>query len=355
MEKMKRKKKITIIVCVILAVLILLLVVAPFGISVGVYNSAFGERYTSYEPLAYKVSDFEGLKAERLQFTSDKGQKLIGYLYYVTDDMPKGVIIIAHGLGGGGHNSYMDSANYFAQNGYNVFAYDATGNDESEGEGTLGLPQGVIDLSYAIDFVEGLDKFKDLPIMLFGHSWGGYAVCNVLNYHSEVKAVVSLSGFNKSSDLINVQGEEMFGGAVNLLMPYVNAYEAIKFGKFANTTALDGFANSNAGVYIVHSKDDTSVPAQYGYDIYYKKYSNDSRFKFKLYENKGHSYVYCSQAALNYIDKFNAAYVEYFKTHELTADTRAEYINQNLDRTIWNNLLDSELYQSILEFYDSYL
>jgi hypothetical protein len=351
----KRKKKIAIIVSVILAVLILLLVVAPFGVSIGVYNSVFSERYTSYEPLAYKVSDFEGLQAERLQFSSDKGQKLIGYRYYATDDKPKGVVIIAHGLGGGGHNSYMDSANYFAQNGYNVFAYDATGNDESEGEGTYGLPQGVIDLSYAIDFVEGLDEFKDLPIMLFGHSWGGYAVCNVLNYHPEVKAVVSLSGFNKSSDLIKLQGIEMIGGWVKLLMPYVNAYEAIKFGKYAKTTALDGFANSNAGVYIVHSKDDTTVPAQYGYDLYYKKYSDNARFKFKLYENKGHSYVYCSQGALDYIDEFNVAYAEYFKTHELTAESRAEYINQNLDRTIWNNFLDTELYQSILEFYDSYL
>ena len=61
---------------------------------------------------------------------------------------------MAHGLGGGGHNSYMDCANYFARHGYYVFAYDATGNDESEGEGVGGLPQGVIDLDYAISFVE---------------------------------------------------------------------------------------------------------------------------------------------------------------------------------------------------------
>jgi hypothetical protein len=355
MKHTKSKKKITIIVSIILVVLILLFIVAPLGVSIGVYNSVFGERYTTYEPLAFKVSDFDGLKADRLQFTSNKGQKLIGYRYYVTDDKLKGVVIIAHGLGGGGHNSYMDSANYFAQNGYNVFAYDATGNDESEGEGTYGLPQGVIDLSYAIDFVESLDEFKDLPIMLFGHSWGGYAVCNVLNYHPEVKAVVSLSGFNKSSDILKVQGENYLGSAINLLMPYVNVYESMKFGKYAKNTALDGFANSNAGVYIVHSKDDTTVPAQYGYDIYYTKYSNDARFKFKLYENKGHSYVYCSQESLDYIDEFNAAYAEYFKTHEVTAEAKAEYINQNLDHTIWKNLLDPALYQSILSFYDSYL
>jgi hypothetical protein len=62
----------------------------------------------------------------------------------------------------------MDCANYFAQNGYYVFAYDATGTDESEGNGVGGLPQGVIDLDYAISFVEESKEIPDLPIVLFG-------------------------------------------------------------------------------------------------------------------------------------------------------------------------------------------
>ena len=40
---------------------------------------------------------------------------------------PKGVVVIAHGLGGGGQNTYMDLADYFTSNGYLVFAYDVTG------------------------------------------------------------------------------------------------------------------------------------------------------------------------------------------------------------------------------------
>jgi hypothetical protein len=351
---MKKSKRKIVVISILLTVVLVLFIILPFGASIGIYESVFGERYTTYEPLAFHVSDFDGLKAERYEFTSDKGQKLVGYRYYVSDERPKGVIVIAHGLGGGGHNSYMDSAYYFASNGYNVFAYDATGNDESEGNGTRGLPQGVIDLNYAISFVEDSAVFQGLPVMLFGHSWGGYAVCNVLNYHPEVKAVVAIAGFNRSSDLIRVQGVEMVGGVVNLLMPYVNAYEAMKFGKYAKTTALDGFKNSNAGVYIVHSKDDTTVPMQYGYESYYQEYADDARFHFVSYENRGHSYVYCSQEALDYIDAFNEKYFAYFQSHEATAESKAEYINQNLDRTVWLNLLDKELYGDILKFYDNY-
>lgn len=349
---MHKAIKISIIV---LVALIVVLVVVPFCISIAVYESVFGKRFSTYQPLGYSVADFDGLKAQRYEFASNKQQKLVGYRYFASDETPKGVIIFAHGFGGGGHNSYMDSAHFFASNGYNVFAYDATGNDESEGKGTLGLAQGVIDLSHAIDFVKTLPEFANLPIMLFGHSWGGYSVCNVLNFHPEVKAVVSFSGFNQSSDLIKVQGKAMVGGAINLLMPYVNAYESMKFGKYAKTTAMDGFANSNAGVFIVHSQDDTTVPIQYGYDIYFEKYANNPRFTFVSYANKGHSFVFCSDEAIKYIDTFNKGFSEYFANREFTAEAKAEYIRQNLDRSVWCNLLNEQLYQDILSFYDSYL
>jgi len=51
----------------------------------------------------------------------------------------------------------MNAADYFARNGYYVFAYDATAMDKSEGEGLGGIPQGVIDLDSAISFVERMD------------------------------------------------------------------------------------------------------------------------------------------------------------------------------------------------------
>ena len=78
----------------------------------------------------FKVEDFEGLKCTNYKFSSDKGQMLMGY-WYSAGSKQRGIITLAHGFGGGGHNSYMDCINYFAQHGYYVFAYDATGNDES--------------------------------------------------------------------------------------------------------------------------------------------------------------------------------------------------------------------------------
>ena len=67
-------------------------------------------------------------------------------------------------------------------------------------------------------------------------------------------------------------------------------HERIQYGGYASNTALDGFSKSNAAVMIVHSFDDEVVPAEYGYEIYYEKYKDDSRFSFIPLENKGHNY-----------------------------------------------------------------
>lgn len=60
---------------------------------------------------------------------------LVGHLYESADESieEKAVIVFAHGSGAGGQIGYVDIFNYMAQNGYYVFAYDATANDESEG------------------------------------------------------------------------------------------------------------------------------------------------------------------------------------------------------------------------------
>ena len=188
---MNKKKKRLIIIC---AVLLALVIVLPAAVSVAAYESVFAARYTTDRALAYTLEDFPGLRAQRYEFPTADGQMLVGYRYYHEDQTPRAALVIAHGFGGGGHNTYMDCADFFAANGFAVFAYDATGNDESPGKGG-GLPRGTVDLEHAIAFVESCEDFKDLPVVLFGHSWGGYSACSVLTYRPEVKAVVSVAGF----------------------------------------------------------------------------------------------------------------------------------------------------------------
>ncbi len=356
MALQKKTKKIIIIVSIVTAVLLLFIfLVAPFSIGAILYDSMFNVRYETTEYSKYYLTDFDGLKADKHEFTSNKGTKLVGYRYYVDNVKAKGVVVIAHGFGGGGHNVYMDVAYYFAQHGYDVFAYDVTGNDESDGEGTNGFPQGVADLSSAIDYLDNIAEVKDLPVMLWGHSWGGYSVCSVLNYHPEVKAVASISGFNHSGGLIKAQGKQMVGGIMGFLMPYVNSIERGKCGKYSSANALDGFANSKCGVLIAHSSDDPIVPIECGYDVYYNQYSNDERFEFIRYEDEGHYDIIYSDAYVNYMSNFNEELNDYFGGQTPSLEEKTAYYNEHLDREIYCNGLDTELFDRILNLYNSNL
>ncbi len=347
---------ILIIASIVTGVLLLIVfLVAPFTIGAIIYNSVFNVRYETAEYLKFYLDDFNGLKADKHEFTSNDGTRLVGYRYYTDSVKAQGVVVIAHGFGGGGHNSYMDVAYYFAQHGYDVFAYDATGNDESDGKGVKGIPQGVADLSCAIDYLKNIDEVKDLPVMLWGHSWGGYCVGSVLNYHPEVKAIASISGFNRSGDLIKSQGKQMVGGIIGFMMPYVNSIERIKCGKYSSANALDGFADSECGVLVAHSSDDTTVPIEYGYDVYYKQYADDKRFEFIRYENKGHNNIVYSDSYINYLNDFNEEFRDYFGGKTPSLEEKAAYINEHLDREIYCNGLDTELFDRILNFYNSYL
>lgn len=261
--------------------------------------------------------------------------------------------MIAHGFGGGGHNSYMDIADWFASNGYFVFAYDATGNDKSEGDSVRGLPQGVVDLDYALHYVKVDEQLKDLPIMLFGHSWGAYSVSAVLNLHPDVKAVVSGAGFNRSIDMIEAEGRNIMGDAITVMLPYVSLYDSLKFGKYADYSALDGFENTDANIMIIHSSDDMVVPPRYGYDRYIEKFENDSRFTFVRFEDQGHNGIFMSDASRDYYDQFDKEFQTYVDSldSELTAEIEAEYFTVHFDKSK-ASALDTELLDKILAFYN---
>ena len=349
--KGKAKAIIISVICVILSVPLIILPVT----TVIVYESIFGERYETVSWLEFSAADYEGLQMERSDFQSED-VTLAGYKYSKANQEVKGVVVIAHGLGGGGHNTYMPFIDYFTSGGYYVFAYDARGNDNSGGDSVGGLPQGIICLDNALHHVVAIEEYQNLPITLFGHSWGGYSVGNVLYMHPDIKAAVIVAGFNESEDLLEYQGQQMAGAGVHILMPYLKLYERIKFGEeFTAVSALKGLEKTDAGIMVVHSKDDTAVPTKYGYDKFYEAFGNSDRFEFVLYEDKGHDYLFYSEAAWAYRQQLNADYKSYVENNgkEYSAETKEEFKNGHLDKKKCYEL-DPVLMEQILNMFDTY-
>lgn len=315
---------------ILISVLVLIFFVILPIITMTIYNKTFGERCEERRYESYRVENFEGLEVEECSITGNKGQRLAGYKYSRAGQNPKALLVFVHGLCGG-HWNYMDICNHFLKKDFAVFAYDATGNGQSEGKKVGGFAQGLADLDYVLNYVKELPEYKDLSIVLMGHSWGGFCVGNILNFHPDVKAVVAVSGFDTSACLLRQYTEVNIGKAATLLMPYISLYERLTWGKYAGTSACDGFANSDAKVMIIHSLDDPTVFAQNGYDRYYKKFSDDDRFVFKMYSDRGHSYPVNSDEGRACRTKIKEGYFEAVK--EGGEGAGEAYIQATLDRS----------------------
>ena len=352
-KKSKKLNKKALIVTVICIVLSFPLVIHPIA-TVVIYESIFGMRYEPLSWMEYDVSDYDGLICERSDFQNNDGVTLAGYKYSRDIENAKGLVIISHGLGGGGQNAYIPFIDFFTQNSYLVFTYDATGNGESGGRDVKGLPQGVSDLDCAIRYAKSLDVYKDLPIFLVGHSWGTYAVgCN-LALHPDVAGSVMFSGFNKSKEMLLCHSKNYVGPLAHVLLPSVSLYEKIKFGKTADMSVLDGIRSTDADVLIVHGGNDATVPRECGYDIYYEEFSDQDNIEFIMYGQRGHDYIFNSDASKDCRDSLNAAYTAYVEERgeKYSAEIKEEFMEANLDKKLCFEL-DAELCARILKIFET--
>ena len=177
-----------------------------------------------------------------------------------------------------------------------------------------------------------------------------------MNYQENVKGVVAISGWNESLDLVGHYSNEYAGQVSKISLPFVKIYETIKYGKYASSNAMGAFEKTNAKIMIVHSEDDKTVPIEYGYNKYYEQYKNDDRFIFKHYENKGHGNVFYSKEGAKYYNSLKDHIEQYIDSkNNVTQEEIVNFANQITDRNKLSNLLDYELFDEIIKFYNSCL
>lgn len=185
-----------------------------------IYNGQF-PRYDRHDmdvTAGLRYEDVEDTYPRKLGSFKSGENLLQGYVYGKED--AKALVVVVHGLGGGA-DSYLPQITYFVDQGWQVFSYDATGSFDSEGKTTKGFPQALLDLNSALSYLQTQSDSKDKPILLFGHSWGGYATANILHDEQDIAAVVSVSGANSSKEMIMEQGEKIMGSFIKLQYPYL--------------------------------------------------------------------------------------------------------------------------------------
>ncbi len=334
------KKKISIILAVILVVLVVIPTIATIVTHKYYFDKRINHKNNYFE---YITSINEDFIKEDVYFTSDDGQELHGAFYSQEgNDDPKGLIIWVHGMFLN-HENYLVEIEWLTKQNYVVFSYDNTGVDDSEGESLKGLAQSPIDLSYALSYLYDNDIYQDIPNILVGHSWGGFAVSSVyeLDIPYEVDGIVSLAGFWQNVNVIEDIARNHVGFAVSLMHLPLVVYEYSIFGENSSLDGITGLSNIDAPVLIIHSEDDEVVAFEQNFNVYKDAFSENERFTLIEYTDAGHKLTVKKESydQIHDIMHHQLEYSEDSEKFQELEDIRHSLITDlNLD--VMNDILD---------------
>lgn len=356
MEKKKSKKK-----KVVLIVLVFLIVSMVIGyvITASQMDKNFGRiAYPDTQETAYWMYDHyeKEYPRESVEFKSGENT-LKGFIYGMDND--KGLVVFAHGIGRV-HERYLGIIIRLVDRGWRVLAYDATGCGYSEGDGSKGLAQSVIDLDKALDFAESDSRLKDMNKYVLGHSWGGYAAAAVLNFDHDIKACVTLSGYNSPFEKLTEFCDEKYGIAGKLLYPIIWTYNKVTFGKDSSWEAAKGINKSGIPVEVVHGTEDETISYEHSAIMAHKDEITNPNVKYVTYSDEGRnghsSYFqtaeYAKYEAENRIDERLEELEEKYDD-KIPHDKLVEYYS-SIDKELFNEY-DEEFIDMIDDFFNENL
>jgi len=349
--KPKKKRNVKkIVLWTVLAVLVLFCIVSLIADKY-VLNDMFSRAERSDYTISLLYADIQdGYPREPVEFYSGEN-KLRGYIYGAENN--KGLIVISHGMGGG-HEGYTADIRWFVDHGWRVLGFDNTGCCESEGNSMVGMVQSALDLDAALDFVESDPELSALPVCLYGHSWGGYAVTAVLNFDHDIAASASMAGYDDPVEVEVEWGKDMMGGLIYTQAPFLWLYNKLAFGEYAGLSAVDGINRTDTPVLIVHGDGDTVVYYD-GSGIIAKRdeiTNPNARFLTLSGEgNNGHNSIFQSQKTAKYMSQLLEEYdaLEEAAGGELSEEAEAEFYGK-VDKEKANEL-NLELINAVEEFF----
>ncbi len=291
----------------------------------------------------FSEKDFPGLKAEKYDFISKKGNLLKGKFYYYENPIKNRIVVFDHGFGGG-HLSYMKEIERLCRDGFLVFSYDHTGCMESEGETPGGLGQSLMDLDDCLTALKKEEKLKGYDFSVMGHSWGGFSTLNISALHPEISHVVVMSGFISVEKMLSQFFPDFLKGYRNVALNIERESnpESLKYN------AVDTLKNMKAKALLIYSDNDKAVNRALHYDTLYNALKDKENITFRLETGKGHNPDYTKEA-VGYFSEYMKALATKQKKNQLsTEEKKADFVASMK----WDKIteLDEGVFSEIIEF-----
>jgi len=267
--------------------------------------------------------------------------ELVGAVYGNAETI--GLVVIVHGHGGD-MDTYIPVIKFLVQNNWSVMAYNGTGVNDSGGESRNNLFQAVPDLLAALLYIKNNVQLGNLPLVLFGHSQGGFAVCSVLNYaeSANVKAVVSFAGMNRTKDIVDKYGRRAAGIFYPLLRPFLDDTD---FTSGVNQSAINGINSTDIPIMLVQGAEDKTVLPDSEAITHFMDDILNTNVKTVILSdewNSGHHSIFWSKDTYIYRNELNSSLELYREAHNIDVltdnDLRSWAYENQLDRVRANGL-----------------
>ena len=166
-----------------------------------------------------------------------------------------------------------------------------------------------LDVAAAVNFVRENKLAGDLPLVLWGHSWGGYGVAAAMDIVPDVDACVTMSGFNSPVDVLLESAMRTMGPAARTQRATLWLNNKLAFGADANRTALDGINKTVAPVLIIHGTNDTAVLYDGSAIIAQRNRITNKGAQYLIFDEpgrNGHNTYFYSKEATAYLNEKSA-------------------------------------------------
>ena len=258
----------------------------------------------------YAASDFKGLKEEAYTFINSRGIELKYFYYYYDNYKEDKIVLFLHGLACG-HFAYFAEIDALARRGFKVLAIDYTGCGDSKGKclGSLNTPTK--DVSELLDYLN-LDK----PIVLVGHSLGGYTTLNTISLREDIKKAVVISGFLSIKSI----GDALIKN--NFFVKHILKYENKLYPEYKELNNIDYLNKTTDDIFFIQSDDDTMVPYRIALEAA-ESIDNPHIKKLKM-SNRKHNPNY-TDSAISYMNEVFGNY--YYLLKQKKIKTNEDKIN----------------------------
>lgn len=285
---MKSKKS---LIMKVIAIIFVLSVIITFAINTVIANNVISSMADVRVEINDKMFEEYELIGEQIEVISNDGLKINAYIF--PNNHSKGNVLILHGMHGMDASSLFDYAKFIYDAGFTPVNIDMRAHGKSEGESLSFGYNEVYDVDAVITYLKEDQRFKEVPIILYGLSMGGSTAINTAAKSEHVDGVIAVSPFlsiqNQVADYMARDG--MPAIFIKVFQPSVNLVLSHKFGVSPKKETPENAISNlpNMPILIIHGDADTQTAVYQAKSLY--ESSSSDKTEIWIVEGKDHLIV----------------------------------------------------------------